>query len=196
MIQLAAFLGNYGKKYEKNRHNVAWLFADSLSAVSRLTFTKKFKGEYALEKNTDITEKREDPLYYLKPETYMNLSGESIAELANFYKIKPENILVVHDELELPLGTVSLKWSGGLGGHNGLRSAKACLGTADFWRLRFGIGRPDHNDVAGYVLCDFTSDERICLAQIFPQAEEFFTTLMVSDPKKLEAEWKKKNLLP
>ena len=97
----------------------------------------------------------------------MNLSGESIAELANFYKIKPENILVVHDELE-----------------------------PDFWRLRFGIGRPDHNDVAGYVLSDFTSDERICLAQIFPQAEEFFTTLMVSDPKKLEAEWKKKNLLP
>ena len=196
MIQLAAFLGNYGKKYEKNRHNVAWLFADSLSAVSTLSFTKKFKGEYALEKNTDITEKREDPLYYLKPETYMNLSGESIAELANFYKIKPENILVVHDELELPLGTVSLKWSGGLGGHNGLRSAKACLGTPDFWRLRFGIGRPDHNDVAGYVLSDFTSDERICLAQIFPQAEEFFTTLMVSDPNKLEAEWNKKNLLP
>ncbi|HPX25879.1 MAG TPA: aminoacyl-tRNA hydrolase [Treponemataceae bacterium] len=196
MIQLAAFLGNYGKKYEKNRHNVAWLFADSMSTVNSLSFTKKFKGDYALEKNTSITEKREDPLYYIKPETYMNLSGESIAELANFYKIKPENILVVHDELELPLGTISLKWSGGLGGHNGLRSAKACLGTADFWRLRFGIGRPDHNDVAGYVLSDFNADERICLSQIFPQAEEFFTTLMVSDPKKLETEWKKKNLLP
>lgn len=173
MIQLAAFLGNYGKKYEKNRHNVAWLFADSLSAVSTLSFTKKFKGEYALEKNTDITEKREDPLYYLKPETYMNLSGESIAELANFYKIKPENILVVHDELELPLGTVSLKWSGGLGGHNGLRSAKACLGTADFWRLRFGIGRPDHNDVAGYVLSDLPPMRESALLRFSPRRKSF-----------------------
>lgn len=196
MIQLAVFLGNHGKKYEKNRHNVAWLFAGSLSTVRNLSFTKKFKGEYALEKNTGITDKRDEPLYYLKPETFMNLSGESIAELSNFYKIKPGNILVIHDELELPLGTVSLKWSGGLGGHNGLRSAKACLGTADFWRLRFGIGRPEHNDVAGYVLSDFTQDEKICLSQIFPAAGDFFCELMVSEPEKLETEWKKKNLLP
>lgn len=196
MIQLAAFLGNHGKKYENNRHNVAWLFAGSLSTVNSLSFTKKFKGVYAQEKNSVITEKREDPLYYLLPETFMNLSGESIAEISNFYKIKPENILVIHDELELPLGTVSLKWSGGLGGHNGLRSAKACLGTADFWRLRFGIGRPIHDDVASYVLSDFASDERICLTQIFPAAGELFNKLMINDPKTLEQEWKKKNLLP
>ncbi len=196
MIHLVAFLGNYGKKYAKNRHNVAWLFADSLATVSSLSFTKKFKGEYALEKNTDITEKREDPLYYLKPETYMNLSGESIVALANFYKIKPENILVIHDELELPIGTVSLKWSGGLGGHKGLRSTKACLGTEDFWRLRFGIGRPEHQDVASYVLSDFTEDEKICLSQIFPIAGELFCNLMTSEPKNFETEWKKKNLLP
>ena len=93
----------------------------------------------------------------------MNLSGEAIADAAAFFKVKGEEILVVHDELELPVGTASLKWSGGLGGHNGLRSAKASLGTADFWRLRFGIGRPDHPDVAAYVLSDFTSDERITL---------------------------------
>ncbi len=196
MIKLAAFLGNYGKKYAQNRHNVAWLFADSITTVRNLTFSKKFKGEYALETNIHITEKRQEPLYYLKPETYMNLSGESIIELANFYKIKPEEILVIHDELELPVGTISLKWSGGLGGHNGLRSAKACLGTADFWRLRFGIGRPDHDDVASYVLSDFTADEKICLSQIFPGAEELFMKLITGDPKKLETEWKKKNLLP
>lgn len=196
MIQLAAFLGNHGKKYENNRHNVAWLFAGSLSTVNSLSFAKKFKGVYAQEKNSVITDKREDPLYYLLPETFMNLSGESIVELANFYKIKPENILVIHDELELPLGTVSLKWSGGLGGHNGLRSTKACLGTADFWRLRFGIGRPIHDDVASYVLSDFASDERICLTQIFPAAGELFNKLMINDPKTLEQEWKKKNLLP
>lgn len=196
MIQLAAFLGNHGKKYENNRHNVAWLFAGSLSTVNSLSFAKKFKGVYAQEKNSVITDKREDPLYYLLPETFMNLSGESIAEISNFYKIKPENILVIHDELELPLGTVSLKWSGGLGGHNGLRSAKACLGTADFWRLRFGIGRPIHDDVASYVLSDFASDERICLTQIFPAAGELFNKLMINDPKTLEQGWKKKNLLP
>lgn len=196
MIQIVAFLGNYGKKYENNRHNVAWLFAQDLDMLSNLYFTKKFKGMYAIEQNTDITEKREAPLYYLKPETYMNLSGESIIELANFYKIKPSEILVVHDELELPLGTVSLKWSGGLGGHNGLRSTKEHLGTADFWRLRFGIGRPDHPDIAGWVLSNFSADEKICLSQIFPQVSDFFKTLLVSDPEKLLSEWKKKNLLP
>ena len=195
MIQLVAFLGNHGKKYEANRHNVAWLFADSLDFAGTLSWQKKFQGQYA---SSDAFGNHR--VYFLKPETYMNLSGDSIGQLARFYKIKPEEILVVHDELELPPGTISLKNGGGLGGHNGLRSTKAVLGTADFWRLRFGIGRPEHRDVAGFVLSDFTSDEKIILSQIFPAAgkllEEILSGNAPSDPGKLLPEWNKKKLLP
>ena len=125
----------------------------------------------------------------------MNASGESIGELANFYKLTADHILVVHDELELPAGTISLKKGGGLGGHNGLRSTKAVLNTADFWRFRFGIGRPDNPDVAGYVLSPFTSDERITMAQTFSTAAIPFTEAILSnDPTKLVAAWGKKKV--
>ena len=90
---------------------------------------------------------------------------------------------------------ISLKKGGGLGGHNGLRSAKAVLGTADFWRLRFGIGRPQHDDVAGYVLSDFTADEKIIFQQIFPQAAELLEQIFSDNPDKLLSKWNKKNLL-
>lgn len=208
LISLVAFLGNYGSEYSKTRHNVAWLFEESLGFSSSLNWQKKFKGQYAvlersavasqLEKLTGKTINGEKAntgkIYFLKPETYMNLSGESIIELAQFFKIKPEEILVVHDELELAPGFVSLKWSGGLGGHNGLRSAKACLGTADFWRLRFGIGRPNHSDIAGYVLSAFTADEQIILAQVFAQTEELFCKVLCAEPDKYLEEWSKKKV--
>ena len=183
---MAVFLGNYGKQYEKNRHNAAWLFADSLAALSGLSWSKKFKGESA------ILNAPGRKIQLLKPHTFMNLSGESIAEAASFYKIKPERILVVHDELELPAGTFGLKWSGGLGGHNGLRSAKACLGTADFWRLRFGIGRPIYDDVALWVLSDFSKDEVPAMNAAFHEAAELFEALLTEDPEKLLPEWKKR----
>ncbi|MBO6099930.1 MAG: peptidyl-tRNA hydrolase, partial [Spirochaetaceae bacterium] len=128
--------------------------------------------------------------------TYMNLSGESIGALASFFKIKPEEVLVIHDELELSPGTVSLKWSGGLGGHNGLRSTKAVLGTADFWRIRIGIGRPDHSDIAGYVLSPFSSDERIILDQIFPQLSSLLVQTLCTNPDTLINDWSKKKLNP
>lgn len=216
MIQLVAFLGNYGKEYEKTRHNVAWLFEESLPFANKLSWQKKFKGEIAsctpyelaqwacdsgvLAKKDgspfSVPEDSPAHIYFLKPLTYMNLSGDSIIEVANFYKLKPENILVVHDELELQPGFVSLKWSGGLGGHNGLRSTKAVLNTPDFYRIRFGIGRPDHKDIAGYVLSSFTSDEQIILSQVFAQtAPMFVKELLAKDPQRLVSEWSKKNLL-
>ena len=210
MIRLVAFLGNYGRTYENTRHNAAWLFADSLPFAHRLSWQHKFKGafcsldasrlaswadEYHLVASNIPTSSASDAIYFLKPETYMNASGESIIELANFYKLTADHILIVHDELELPAGTISLKKGGGLGGHNGLRSAKAVLNTADFWRFRFGIGRPDHPDVAGYVLSPFTSDERITMAQTFAAAAIPFTEALLSnDPAKLVAEWGKKKL--
>jgi len=189
MIKLITFLGNYGKQYSGNRHNTAWIFSESISACANGSWQSKFKGQFLSESNP--SNEKNPYTYYLKPETYMNLSGDAIIEAAHFYKIKPEEILVVHDELELPVGTMSLKWSGGLGGHNGLRSTKANLGTADFWRLRFGIGRPDHSDIAGYVLSDFSKSERELLDKIFPRGVELLEKLKTTEPDKLLEQYKK-----
>lgn len=185
MISVVAFLGNVGRQYAGNRHNVAWLFADSLDLARSLNWQRKFKAQYA----------QRDGVHFVRPETFMNLSGDSIGEVCSFFKLPPESVLVVHDELELPLGTVSLKWSGGLGGHNGLRSAKASLGTADFWRLRFGIGRPSHPDVAGYVLSDFTEDERIALSLVWPRAGELLAAILADGPEAHAKEWAKKKVV-
>jgi PTH1 family peptidyl-tRNA hydrolase len=215
MIQLITFLGNYGREYAQTRHNAGWLFADTLPFADKLSWQLKYKGlftsvdfslfaewaqQYSLFTKKDGTvaplpKNAPDKLYFLKPQTYMNLSGDSIIEAVNFYKLKPENVLVVHDELELPPGTVSLKWSGGLGGHNGLRSAKAVLGTPDFWRFRFGIGRPDNREIADYVLAPFTPDEKIILSQVFPQAAKILAeVLLSSDPERLIPAFGKKKL--
>ena len=165
MIKLYAFLGNHGREYSGNRHNVAWLFLESLPFYPSLQWKRGFKGRWA---------QRETPLgrtWFIVPETYMNLSGDSVAEIARFYKVEPGEVLVTHDELELGFGYFGFKRGGGLGGHNGLRSMKERLGTADFMRLRFGIGRPNHDDVAGYVLSDFSRDEREKLeCSVFPRA--------------------------
>lgn len=128
----------------------------------------------------------------------MNLSGDSIIEAASFYKILPEEILVVHDELELAQGFVSLKWSGGLGGHNGLRSTKAVLNTADFWRLRFGIGRPENPNigVADYVLSRFPEEQQEIMQNVFSQTNLLLVKLLLSkDPQSLIQTWGKKKLV-
>lgn len=216
MIKLVAFLGNYGREYADTRHNVAWQFEDSLPFAGKLSWQNKFKGKFSAIDMKNLSEwcaesgilsKKDgspvpvfddapNQIFFLKPETYMNLSGESIIEAASFYKIKPEETLLVHDELELPIGTVSLKWSGGLGGHNGLRSAKAVFGTADFWRIRFGLTKPSGRDIADYVLSPFTSDERIILSQVFPQAANLFAKVIFSkEPSKLLPEWSKKKCI-
>ena len=218
MIKLVAFLGNYGKEYEKTRHNVSWYFEDSLPFANRLSWQNKFKGEIASFTPTELSQwacdtkicskKDGSPvlvpdeapshIYFLKPLTYMNLSGDSSIEVANFYKIQPPEIMVVHDELELAPGFVSLKWSGGLGGHNGLRSTKAVLGTPDFWRLRFGIGRPDNPNisVADYVLSRFTPDQQELMQNVFSQTNLLLVKLLLSkDPHSLLQSWAKKNLV-
>ena len=197
MILLTAFLGNYGTKYAGTRHNSAWIFSESIDFLDSLNWQKKFKGQYAAADKAALLKTGEDftRLHFIKPETYMNLSGESVSQVAAFYKIEPSQILVVHDELELPLGTVSLKWGGGLGGHNGLRSMRDCFGTNDFWRLRIGIGRPSSGDIAEYVLSPFSSDERIILSQIFPKLQELYFKILLKDPEPYLKDWSKKNLL-
>ncbi len=218
MIKLVAFLGNYGKEYEKTRHNVAWYFEDSFPFANKLSWQSKFKGELAVITPAELSQlacdakicskkdgspvlvPEEAPahIYFLKPMTYMNLSGDSIIEVANFYKIKPEEILVVHDELELQPGFVSWKWSGGLGGHNGLRSTKAVLNTPDFWRLRFGIGRPDNDKigVADWVLSKFTAEQQEIMQNVFSQTNLLFVKALLSkNPADFIQNWGKKNLI-
>lgn len=147
-------LGNPGKDYAGNRHNIGFMAADAIA--ERYTFSawsKKFRGQLA--EGTIDGQK----VYLLKPQTYMNLSGESAGECARFYKIPVENIIVVHDELDLPLGKLRVKRGGGNGGHNGLKSLDQHLGES-YVRVRVGIAHPGDKDaVADYVLDDFKKDE-------------------------------------
>ena len=215
MIQLVVFLGNYGSEYSKTRHNVAWQFLDSLPFSSRFSWQQKFKGEFLSFSREElsslfcenkilcakdgspvkVSDNAPPKVYFLKPLTYMNNSGLSAIELASFFKIKPEEILVVHDELEMALGFVSLKFSGGLGGHNGLRSMKSVFNTPDFWRLRFGLSKPSGVDIADYVLSPFSQDERIVLDSVFTQTHNLFAEILLSSsPEKLLQNWSKKKL--
>ncbi len=206
MIQLVAFLGNVGNEYHDTRHNTAWLFEESLPCSPRISWQDKYKSSFfscdyeqmvkwLCGDNAVIPSSAPKKIYFMKPTTYMNLSGDAVGEACRFFKIPASDILVVHDEIELPLGTVSLKWSGGLGGHNGLRSIKAAFGTADFWRLRFGVGKPSDGGVADYVLGKFTGDERITLSQVFGASSALFAKILTAkDPKNLIPEWGKKKV--
>ena len=200
-LELVAFLGNPGKEYSRNRHNAGFLLAEKLPFYGDLSWQKKFKGYYAA---TDGAASR---LHFIKPQTYMNLSGESVFQVASFFKIKNEAILVVHDELELPLGTISLKFSGGLGGHNGLRSMKACFGTADFWRIRIGVGRPDSRlpgeggppgsgvGIVDWVLSDFSNEEKEILNRVLETGAELLLSAFTEGPENLLPQWAKKKVL-
>ena len=148
-ISLIVGLGNPGERYAKTRHNAGFWWVDAIAEGKRAAWKKetKFSGWIAK------VQEGEREFLLLKPSTYMNESGRSVAALLRFFKIEPQRMLVVHDELDLPPGVVKMKRGGGTGGHNGLEDIVAVLGTKDFWRLRIGIGHPGHKDlVADYVL--------------------------------------------
>jgi PTH1 family peptidyl-tRNA hydrolase len=152
-LKLIVGLGNPGEKYARTRHNAGFWFVDELARRHGGVFRAESKhlGEVARIRMTADGGATPE-LWLLKPTTYMNRSGGSIASLANFYKVSPGEVLVAHDELDLPVGTTRLKLGGGHGGHNGLRDTIAAIG-ADFWRLRVGIAHPGHKDlVLDYVL--------------------------------------------
>lgn len=156
-IKLIAGLGNPGNEYVHTRHNAGFWFLDELAWEWKAHFKeeKKFYGEVAR------VARPEGEVWLLKPNTFMNRSGQAVAALAQFYKIKPEEILVVHDELDIPCGRIRFKLGGGNGGHNGLKDIQARLGTPNFYRLRLGIDHPgDRNVVAAYVLNKPSADDR------------------------------------
>jgi PTH1 family peptidyl-tRNA hydrolase len=156
-IRLVAGLGNPGRGYAATRHNAGFWFADRLAAKLGASFTHeaKFAADVA----------RAGELRIVKPMTFMNLSGRAVTGMARFFDIAPDALLVVHDELDLKPGEARLKLGGGVAGHNGLRDIKAQLGSADFWRLRLGIGHPRNSalperEVVDYVLKPPGGDER------------------------------------
>lgn len=166
-IRLVAGLGNPGRAYVNTRHNAGFWFADALGANLRASFASeaKFDGEVAKAGNVRLA----------KPMTFMNLSGRCVASLARFFAIAPGEILVVHDELDLRPGEVKLKFGGGHAGHNGLRDIEASIGSADFWRLRLGIGHPRDSDfaqqpVVDYVLRPPGSDEKTAVDEALRRA--------------------------
>ena len=156
-IKLIVGLGNPTAEYEHTRHNEGFWFLDELAWQWKAAFKneKKFFGDVAR------VARPEGDVWLLKPDTYMNLSGKAVQALANFYKIQPEEILVVHDELDIDCGAIRFKLGGGNGGHNGLKDIQAKLGTPQFYRLRLGIGHPgDKHLVVGFVLNKPSAAER------------------------------------
>ena len=148
-IKLIVGLGNPGKEYERTRHNAGFRWVDAIAEGKRASWKRetKFAGWV-----TRVEEGGRD-FWMLKPATYMNERGRSVSALMRFYRIEPAQMLVVHDELDLPPGAVKLKLGGGTGGHNGLTDIAAAIDSKDFWRLRIGIGHPGHKDlVSDYVL--------------------------------------------
>lgn len=165
-LYLIVGLGNPGPRYEKTRHNIGFRAVERLAQKHGLTFSK-------IEQRAQVTSgtilgRR---VILAKPQTFMNLSGDSVAPLARFYKIEPDHILVVHDDLDLPLGTLRLRETGSSGGQNGLKHILQRLGTQDIPRVRLGIGRPPGRmDPVDYVLTPFKGDDEILAAEVLDRA--------------------------
>ena len=178
MEKLIVGLGNPGRKYARNRHNVGFQCLDRLAQAHGLSFGsgvlslrrpepvegskgRRAKASLAMGKIADVR------VVLARPLAYMNLSGQVVGQLVSLYKLSLEDILVIYDDLDLPLGTIRLRSEGGSGGHKGMRSIIEALGSQAFPRLRVGIGRPPGNDAVSYVLSDFTADEQITLGSVY-----------------------------
>jgi PTH1 family peptidyl-tRNA hydrolase len=173
MIQLIVGLGNPGEEHEKDRHNAGFWFVESLAAQLKISleYEKRFLGYVAKAKLQGLER------YLLEPNTFMNLSGQSVGACCRFHKITADSILVVHDELDLQPGVARLKFGGGTGGHNGLKDIQAHLGNAEFWRLRIGIGHPRDLaserkpiEVVDYVLKKPRKEEQVLLESAVAKA--------------------------
>ena len=174
-MKLICGLGNPGREYERHRHNIGFMVVEALLPRAKAELNQE-KFQARVGQGTLGGER----ILFLEPQTYMNLSGRSLAEAARFYKVAVEDILVIHDELDLPFGRLQLKAGGGTGGHNGLKSSVQSLGADGFIRLRFGIGKPEGPNakerVAGYVLSNFDDGERRQLEEHIGRAVDMAET--------------------
>lgn len=177
---LVVGLGNPGEKYARTRHNVGFMVVDALSAAASASFQSNFKGEVAK------SELEGHPVLFLKPQTFMNCSGESVQPAAHFHKIPTSNIIVIHDELDLPFGTVRVKIDGGHGGNNGIRDIVRALGPS-FVRVRVGVGRPQIKGTeADYVLNEYRAEEKPVLAKQIQVACDAVKCIIVESAQKAQ----------
>jgi PTH1 family peptidyl-tRNA hydrolase len=190
---LIAALGNPGQEYRLTRHNIAWQMIEYLSVFPDLKWDSKFRGDLATFKPESGEGKK---IYLLCPLTFMNLSGESISAVMRFFKMDLEDLLVIHDDLELDFGIMGYKKGGGLAGHNGLRSVASCLGTRDFNRLRMGISKPSHGDITPYVLGHFSLDEQAVLPVFLEETARILETNLMEDMDTLVKKYKKHRVIP
>lgn len=184
MIRLLVGLGNPGPEYEATRHNAGFWWIDTVARRlgAHLSADKAYHGLVAR------VNRPADPIWLIEPQTYMNLSGKSVAPLARFFRIAPEEILVVHDELDVLPGQMKIKQGGSAAGHNGLKDIQAQLGSPAFWRLRLGIGHPgDRAEVAGYVLRKPPASERELIEGCIDRSMEALDLLLAGDMPKATA---------
>ena len=174
--RLVVGLGNHGAEYVETRHNAGFWFCEQLANTLGVRFSheSRFHGF--------VAHARDAGLWLLMPQTYMIRSGQAVGALARFYRIAPAEILVAHDELDIPPGQLRLKFGGGLGGHNGLKDTSAHLNTNDYWRLRIGIGHPgDRNEVVNYVLKPARRDEQAQIDEALDRALAAWPTIARGD---------------
>ena len=174
--RLIVGLGNPGAEYSETRHNAGFRFCERLAAElgARFNHESRFHGL--------VANARDAGVWLLMPQTYMNRSGQAVGAFARFYRIAAAEILVVHDELDIPPGQLRLKFGGGLGGHNGLKDTSAHLGTHDYWRLRVGIGHPgDRSEVVNYVLKPARRDEQTQIDEALDRALAAWPTIARGD---------------
>lgn len=181
MIKLWVGLGNPGPEYEATRHNAGFWWVDALARELKVTLQPE-RNYWGLAARVTI---HGQSVWLLEPQTFMNLSGKSVAALARFFKIAPEEILVAHDELDMPPGQIKLKRGGSHAGHNGLRDIHAQLGSADYWRLRIGIGHPGIKaEVPHWVLKKPAPDQRILIEDSIAHALKAWPALLAGDMDK------------
>lgn len=188
-MKLIVGLGNPGFEYENTRHNIGFMVLDNYLKENPAAWQKKFNGLY---QTLTIQGKK---VYFLKPQTYMNLSGSSIQEFVHYFKINLADILVIHDDLDLKIGRFRLKTNSSAGGHNGIKSIINSLGTENFARLKIGISKIDNIDTKDYVLGKFKPDELTILENLYPTINDLINDFLTNDLSTLMNKYNKKQVL-
>lgn len=191
ILKLIVGLGNPGKEYDNTRHNIgfmiidnyinsnAWKKLNGTAINSSISWQKKFNASYT------IVNVEQEKVIFVKPETFMNLSGNSILEFVHFYKIAPKDILIIHDDLDLPIGKFRIKTNSSSGGHNGIKSIIECLGTNSFARLKVGISKTSNGDIKNYVLGHFNKEEHEILDKLYPTFNNIINDFLKKDITKI-----------